>query len=127
MPGDPGPSDPTNDRSPTSRKVGQLLKTVAVLGRQDAARAGGGACGPGRDKSFHDASYCHLADRLAGKLLLVHGEMDDRFHPDHTLRLADRLIAAGKDFELLIVPRRRAHVHPPPGLRSHALLGLPGA
>ncbi|WP_338120132.1 hypothetical protein [Streptomyces agglomeratus] len=53
--------------------------------------------------------------------------MDDRFHPDHTLRLADRLIAAGKDFELLIVPRRRAHVHPPPGLRSHALLGLPGA
>ena len=25
--------------------------------------------------------------------------------PDHTLRLADRLIAADKDFELLIVPR----------------------
>ncbi|GAA2800869.1 S9 family peptidase [Kitasatospora aburaviensis] len=50
------------------------------------------------------ASNVDLADRLAGKLLLVHGEMDDRVHPDHTLRLADRLIAADKDFELLIVP-----------------------
>jgi hypothetical protein len=41
---------------------------------------------------------------LTGKLLLIHGEMDDQVHPDHTLRLADRLIAADKDFELLIVP-----------------------
>jgi hypothetical protein len=30
--------------------------------------------------------------------------MDDQVHPDHTLRLADRLIAADKDFGLLIVP-----------------------
>jgi dipeptidyl-peptidase 4 len=45
-----------------------------------------------------------IADRLAGKLLLIHGEMDDQVHPDHTLRLVDRLIAADKDFELLIVP-----------------------
>jgi dipeptidyl aminopeptidase/acylaminoacyl peptidase len=45
-----------------------------------------------------------IADRLAGKLLLIHGAMDDQVHPDHTLRLADRLIAADKDFDLLIVP-----------------------
>ncbi|MGW7431015.1 DPP IV N-terminal domain-containing protein [Streptomyces sp. NPDC054861] len=50
------------------------------------------------------ASNVDLADRLAGKLLLVHGEMDDQVHPDLTLRLADRLIAADKDFELLVVP-----------------------
>lgn len=50
------------------------------------------------------SSNVGLADRLTGKLLLVHGEMDDQVHPDHTLRLADRLVAAGKDFELLIVP-----------------------
>lgn len=50
------------------------------------------------------ASNAELAGRLAGPLLLVHGEMDDQVHPDHTLRLADRLVAAGKDFELLIVP-----------------------
>ncbi|MGW6913129.1 DPP IV N-terminal domain-containing protein [Kitasatospora sp. NPDC054939] len=50
------------------------------------------------------ASNVELADRLTGKLLLVHGELDDQVHPHHTLRLADRLVAADKDFELLIVP-----------------------
>ncbi|GGP64837.1 S9 family peptidase [Saccharothrix coeruleofusca] len=50
------------------------------------------------------SSNVDIADRLAGKLLLVHGELDDQVHPDHTLRLADRLIAADKDFELLVVP-----------------------
>jgi dipeptidyl-peptidase 4 len=50
------------------------------------------------------ASSMDIADRLAGKLLLIHGEMDGQVHPDHTLRLADRLVAADKDFELLIVP-----------------------
>ena len=41
---------------------------------------------------------------LRGKLLLVHGEMDDNVHPGLTLRLADALIAANKDFDLLIIP-----------------------
>ncbi len=50
------------------------------------------------------ASNVDLADRLEGKLLLVHGELDDQVHPQHTLRLAERLVAADKDFELLIVP-----------------------
>jgi fermentation-respiration switch protein FrsA (DUF1100 family) len=68
-----------------------------------------------------------LPDRLAGKLLLIHGEMDDQVHPDHTLRLADRLIAADKDFELLIVPGASTRSSTCPGLRPQALLGLPGA
>ncbi|MGB7806525.1 MAG: prolyl oligopeptidase family serine peptidase [Actinomycetota bacterium] len=42
------------------------------------------------------ASNVDLADRLAGKLLLIHGEMGDQVHSDHTMRLADRLIAADK-------------------------------
>jgi dipeptidyl aminopeptidase/acylaminoacyl peptidase len=50
------------------------------------------------------ASNVDIAHRLAGKLLLIHGGMDDQVHPGHTLRLADRLIAADKDFEMLIVP-----------------------
>ncbi len=45
-----------------------------------------------------------LADKLKGKLLLVHGELDDNVHPALTLRLADALIAANKDFDLLIIP-----------------------
>ncbi|MEU3775813.1 DPP IV N-terminal domain-containing protein [Streptomyces sp. NPDC032472] len=60
--------------------------------------------GTDNSEAWARTSNVDLADRLAGKLLLIHGEMDDQVHPDHTLRLADRLIAAGKDFELLIVP-----------------------
>jgi dipeptidyl-peptidase 4 len=54
--------------------------------------------------AWAQSSNVDIVDRLAGKLLLIHGSMDDQVHPDHTLRLVDRLIAADKDFELLIVP-----------------------
>ncbi|WP_369147862.1 DPP IV N-terminal domain-containing protein [Streptomyces sp. R44] len=60
--------------------------------------------GSDNSEAWVRTSNVDLADRLAGKLLLVHGEMDDQVHPDHTLRLADRLVAADKDFELLVVP-----------------------
>ncbi|WP_405704649.1 S9 family peptidase [Streptomyces xanthophaeus] len=60
--------------------------------------------GADNPEAWSHTSSIDLADRLEGKLLLIHGEMDDQVHPDQTLRLADRLIAAGKDFELLIVP-----------------------
>jgi dipeptidyl aminopeptidase/acylaminoacyl peptidase len=60
--------------------------------------------GADNPQAWAHTSNVDIADRLAGKLLLVHGGMDDQVHPDHTLRLADRLIAADKDFDLLIVP-----------------------
>lgn len=81
---------------------------VALSGSHDArhfsldfVEAYDGADNP---EAWARTSNVEIADRLAGKLLLIHGEMDDRVHPDHTLRLADRLVAADKDFELLIVP-----------------------
>ncbi|MFC0113410.1 S9 family peptidase [Kibdelosporangium aridum] len=49
-------------------------------------------------------SNVDAAERLAGKLMLVHGGLDDQVSPDQTYRLAEALIAAGKDFEMLIVP-----------------------
>lgn len=45
-----------------------------------------------------------IADRLQGALLLVHGEMDDNVHPSHLMTLADALVRADKDFEMLLVP-----------------------
>ena len=45
-----------------------------------------------------------LAANLRGKLLLIHGELDDNVLPFHALRLVDALIAADKDVDLLIVP-----------------------
>lgn len=45
-----------------------------------------------------------LAARLQGKLLLMHGEMDENVHPASTLVLVDALIKENKDFDLLIIP-----------------------
>jgi dipeptidyl-peptidase-4 len=45
-----------------------------------------------------------LASRLQGDLLLLHGEADEIVHPANTLQLADELIRANRDFEMLLVP-----------------------
>jgi dipeptidyl aminopeptidase/acylaminoacyl peptidase len=45
-----------------------------------------------------------LAAGLKGKLLLIHGEMDENVHPSSTMVLVDALIKENKDFELLIMP-----------------------
>ncbi|AOS61567.1 S9 family peptidase [Actinoalloteichus hymeniacidonis] len=49
-------------------------------------------------------SNMSLVDNLRGKLLLVHGEMDDNVTPHLTMRLVDALIQANKNFDLLIMP-----------------------
>ncbi|WP_037808378.1 S9 family peptidase [Streptomyces sp. NRRL F-2580] len=81
---------------------------VALSGSHDARHFNLGFVesydGADNPEAWARTSNVDLADRLAGKLLLVHGAMDDQVHPDQTLRFADRLIAADKDFELLIVP-----------------------
>ncbi|MGW0754604.1 DPP IV N-terminal domain-containing protein [Streptomyces sp. NPDC002587] len=81
---------------------------VALSGSHDTRHFNAGFVetydGAADPEAWARSSNVDLAHHLAGKLLLVHGEMDDQVHPDHTLRLADRLIAADKDFELLIVP-----------------------
>ena len=45
-----------------------------------------------------------LAANLKGRLLLVHGDMDNNVHPAGTIRLVDALIKANKRFDLLIMP-----------------------
>lgn len=46
------------------------------------------------------------AEKLQGKLLLVHGEMDDNVHPCATMQLVDALIKQNKDFDMLIMPNQ---------------------
>lgn len=48
-----------------------------------------------------------LASNLRGRLLLVHGEMDNNVHPANTYRLADALIREGKKFDMMIFPGAR--------------------
>ncbi|MCY0901386.1 MAG: DPP IV N-terminal domain-containing protein [Firmicutes bacterium] len=47
-----------------------------------------------------------LAHRLEGKLLLMHGDIDDNVHPSLTMRLVDALIRAERDFDMLLLPNR---------------------
>jgi dipeptidyl-peptidase 4 len=45
-----------------------------------------------------------LAENLKGRLLLVHGDMDNNVHPAGTVRLANALIRANKRFDFFIMP-----------------------
>jgi dipeptidyl-peptidase-4 len=47
------------------------------------------------------------AKRLQGKLLLVHGLVDENVHFRHSAALIQALIDAGRDFDLLILPGSR--------------------
>lgn len=58
------------------------------------------------DKHYNDQSNLTLAGNLHGKLLLVHGDMDNNVNPAASLRLAGALIKANKDFDLIIIPNR---------------------
>ncbi|UHA74246.1 DPP IV N-terminal domain-containing protein [Paenibacillus sp. 481] len=53
---------------------------------------------------YADQDNTRLAASLKGKLLLAHGDIDNNVYAAHTLRLADALIKANKDFDLLILP-----------------------
>jgi len=47
-----------------------------------------------------------FADKLKGKLMLVHGTLDTNVTPYSTLIVVDALIAANKDFDMLMLPNR---------------------
>ncbi len=57
-------------------------------------------------ENFLSQANAPLAANLKGRLLLVHGSLDDNVHPSNTLQLVDALIAANRDFDLLILPNR---------------------
>ena len=45
-----------------------------------------------------------LAANLKGRLLLVHGDMDNNVHPAGTIRLVEALIKANKRFDFMLLP-----------------------
>ena len=56
------------------------------------------------DASYGESSNITHAHKLVGALMLVVGELDDNVDPASTLRLADALIKADKDFDMVFVP-----------------------
>jgi dipeptidyl aminopeptidase/acylaminoacyl peptidase len=53
---------------------------------------------------YSTSSNIDNAARLAGRLLLIVGEMDGNVPPESTYRFVDALTKAGKDFDLVVVP-----------------------
>ncbi len=59
---------------------------------------------PESQKAYENASLLPMAKDLKRPLLLVHGTADDNVYFRHTLRLADALFRAGRDYDMLPLP-----------------------
>lgn len=55
---------------------------------------------------YHEQSNVTNAYRLQGRLLIAHGGIDENVNPSATYKLAEYLIRAQKDFDMLILPGR---------------------
>ncbi len=53
------------------------------------------------------AANQELAKNFKGYLLLVTGDIDNNVHPGNTFRMANALIEAGKNFDLIVLPGQR--------------------
>lgn len=56
------------------------------------------------DSSYHKVSNITMAGNLKGKLLITHGGIDENVNPSATFKLAEALIKADKEFDMLILP-----------------------
>jgi dipeptidyl-peptidase-4 len=63
------------------------------------------------------------AKDLSGRLMLVHGLMDDNVHAQNTIRFAYELQRAGKPFELMLYPKSR-HGVTDPALAKHMRVAM---
>jgi len=59
------------------------------------------------DETYDKQSNITNAKNLKGKLLLVHGALDDNVNISATLKLSEALVKANKEFDLLIFPSQR--------------------
>ncbi len=58
-------------------------------------------------EGYASTSVVAAADQLHGRLLLLHGMIDDNVHPQNSVRLIDALVDKNKQFEMFLYPGRR--------------------
>ena len=63
--------------------------------------------------NFETSANKSMAKALQGKLLLMHGDMDDNVHPAMTVQLADELIKANRSFDMIWAPNRNHGLNEP--------------
>ena len=64
-------------------------------------------------EGYKKSSPVHAAKDLHGKLLLIHGAIDDNVHMQNTIQFVYELQKAGKQFELMVYPRQRHGITDP--------------
>ncbi|MBC7806278.1 MAG: S9 family peptidase [Akkermansiaceae bacterium] len=67
---------------------------------------------------YRNTSPINAASKLDGKLLVLHGTLDDNVHLQNTVQLIDALQRAGKPFDMMVYPRSR-HGISDPALSRH--------
>jgi dipeptidyl aminopeptidase/acylaminoacyl peptidase len=70
----------------------------------DERWAGLEVIGPDGKSNYDEQANQNYAKNLRGRLMLVHGTMDDNVPPQNTLLVVDALTKANKDFDLLMIP-----------------------
>jgi len=68
---------------------------------------------------YEASSVLSRVDKLKGKLMVIHALMDENVHFEHTAKLIDALVAADKDFDMLVFPGER-HGYRTPAARKYA-------
>lgn len=63
--------------------------------------------------NFESSANKTMAKNLQGKLMLMHGDMDDNVHPSMTVQVIDELIKANKSFDLVWAPNRNHGLNEP--------------
>jgi dipeptidyl-peptidase-4 len=58
-------------------------------------------------EGYKVTSVVGAAKNLHGKLLIIHGNMDDNVHIQNTMQFVQELERADKDFEMMVYPRSR--------------------
>jgi dipeptidyl aminopeptidase/acylaminoacyl peptidase len=63
--------------------------------------------------NFENSANQTMAKNLKGKLMLMHGDMDDNVHPAMTVQVVDELIKANKSFDMVWAPNRNHGLNEP--------------
>ena len=57
-------------------------------------------------EGYRRSAVVSFAGDLKGRLLLVHGTSDDNVHMQNSIQMIDNLVNAGKQFDLMLYPRK---------------------
>ncbi len=64
-------------------------------------------------EGYDRTSVLKAADKLSGKMLLIHGAVDNNVHPQNSVRFIDQLQKAGKQFRFMTYPQSQHGVSHP--------------